>query len=922
MENINQSQNPHLKIQAFAGTGKSLVLALLVEVALTKNCTSNSAVVIVTPSRNLRDSILQGPDFYGHVFTEADLGPRVVWLGRPSDSPGSLGSWEDKIAELINQRLVKERQDLRDFEKGVLWANFEVIKHSSIDWAELPSGEVNVIPDSDFHALEDFRQNALEHMKQIFQMKMRRAEEMEKILDESRQGHLIVSTMDAFVKWRAGEIKGFINRYLKRLHIKLFCMEEFESFDVPQVVAALSNVDVKTMLMVGDINQRVESCRHRGKRVNFSGDGTFTALTIARDGIAEDQEQYDYRSVPAAQSSTVASKGAVAVPEARPWHEWCSDAENGVLDLCKRCGPKVCNYIQRCFRFAATFASDKTVAYDTRLEHVFFDGDGWRCSPLRQGSEVGWHQRLFESICHAVVADLQKYQKRHSGIQRLPTPTVVVIMPLSRSAIPLCVLIQKEMAKHGIPEGVVTVSLPLNTRGESVPIVHCVRHRRFVRVADQYAGTQQNLNQEYINLTRGVEKTCMWLETQPFGHPYSPYDARYSSADGGSGEDHCAAYASRRNRHIWDENLEWGLLQERGNIVKAYSECFGENIESEAAKRLYLLSKDIWNKLKRREIRDLPRLGKGFSDFKSLDDVLSQAAGRSTALSKFAFENTRKLRNIGHGSAAERWNVNETHEKALRPVDPLDWKPAMRFSHLLLPCMTAESSSQPLKGLTRLCLPFIRASDAMNPEEAIASLCSLTWFLAFLLDKNLVEYARLRRVSHKMHITEDDGDLWFNKSCQSGRIATAIKDRDSSVVYMYIGGGAVDYDQSYLLGGLVVSCKGWRWAALVYVATRVVGLASNNSLGPLNPALMVSMDAEDGDLTAPACEGFREFCEGMWEQTRMCCKGMLDDPGKVKSYEKKDRSAHSATVGRQIDEWKSEHADSVKAFLRRKELDL
>ena len=44
-----------------------------------------------------------------------------------------------------------------------------------------------------------------------------------------------------------------------------------------------------------------------------------------------------------------------------------------------------------------------------------------------------------------------------------------------------------------------------------------------------------------------------------------------------------------------------------------------------------------------------------------------------------------------------------------------------------------------------------------------------------------------------MRITTEDGDLWFNKACKSGRIATVIKDNNNSVLYMYIdvgwGGG-------------------------------------------------------------------------------------------------------------------------------------
>ena len=60
------------------------------------------------------------------------------------------------------------------------------------------------------------------------------------------------------------------------------------------------------------------------------------------------------------------------------------------------------------------------------------------------------------------------------------------------------------------------------------------------------------------------------------------------------------------------------------------------------------------------------------------------------------------------------------------------------------------------------------------------------------VELDLVATARLCRVSHKMRITTEDGDLWVNKACKSGRIATAIKDNNNSVLYMYIGGGAVD----------------------------------------------------------------------------------------------------------------------------------
>ena len=339
------------------------------------------------------------------------------------------------------------------------------------------------------------------------------------------------------------------------------------------------------------------------------------------------------------------------------------------------------------------------------------------------------------------------------------------------------------------PQGVVQVSLPGNTRGESVPIVHCVRHRRSLHAADQYAGTQQNMNQEYINLTRGVEKTCMWVEMQPFGYPGKPWDAHHHHAEGCSCDEHCCDYAMRRNKHIRDYKLQWCLLEEHKNVSSSYYECLHEGIGEMSANNLHILADKIWWKLHRKEIQDLPHLGKDSSDFKSFQEVLHQGTGMSASVARFACASTRSLRDVIPSSAARRCTVSEI----------LKWKAAMKFGHLLLPCATAEISSQADKGVTRLCLPFMHASGGLlDPEDAIASLCGLAWFLAFLLERDLVATGRLWRVSHKMCSTKEDDDLWFNKPCTCGRLATAIEDGTNTMLYMYIGGSAATRPLEYV----------------------------------------------------------------------------------------------------------------------------
>ena len=67
------------------------------------------------------------------------------------------------------------------------------------------------------------------------------------------------------------KLKGYAHRLLTSLKFSLFCMEEYGSYDIQQVVTALTKLSVKTLLMVGDVYQRVELSRHGAKRATFNG---------------------------------------------------------------------------------------------------------------------------------------------------------------------------------------------------------------------------------------------------------------------------------------------------------------------------------------------------------------------------------------------------------------------------------------------------------------------------------------------------------------------------------------------------------------------------------------------------------------------------------------------------------------------------
>ena len=96
------------------------MLGVVVEAALENDDSSNGAVVIVTPTRNLRDAILRSPDFLGHVFAREDLGPRVARLGRPSNLRYKMCTWEDKVSKLVHERLYTLREQAEELEKNCL----------------------------------------------------------------------------------------------------------------------------------------------------------------------------------------------------------------------------------------------------------------------------------------------------------------------------------------------------------------------------------------------------------------------------------------------------------------------------------------------------------------------------------------------------------------------------------------------------------------------------------------------------------------------------------------------------------------------------------------------------------------------------------------------------------------------------------
>ena len=73
------------------------------------------------------------------------------------------------------------------------------------------------------------------------------------------QTKVVVSTIDAYLKYRAGAVKGHMRRLLDTLKPVIMVMDEVEAYTFQQVMASTLSSDVQTLLLLGDPHQQIET---------------------------------------------------------------------------------------------------------------------------------------------------------------------------------------------------------------------------------------------------------------------------------------------------------------------------------------------------------------------------------------------------------------------------------------------------------------------------------------------------------------------------------------------------------------------------------------------------------------------------------------------------------------------------------------
>ena len=117
MQAILDSDKPLMHVSALAGTGKSVVLGLLMDMMMI----SDRYVIVLVPSRVLRhETVITHGKQAG--LAEDVVDERVLWLGRPPSKSGdlkSIGMFADQLEERVTEKLgVLPR--LKDIEKELI----------------------------------------------------------------------------------------------------------------------------------------------------------------------------------------------------------------------------------------------------------------------------------------------------------------------------------------------------------------------------------------------------------------------------------------------------------------------------------------------------------------------------------------------------------------------------------------------------------------------------------------------------------------------------------------------------------------------------------------------------------------------------------------------------------------------------------
>ena len=226
-------------------------------------------------------------------------------------------------------------------------------------------------------AFQSFCDLAREHMiTLVMEVAKARAGVASELVSRTR---IVVATMDAYCKYKAGRLQGAARGVLDKLRTKLALVDESEAYALDQAVAGLGGIGAfETVVALGDWHQRLE---------DFQMNPAFTRVPWVSGapgevdpGESQDEDRWG--------TGGDDPKNSKKTPNAKrqPLQEFLKRAPSAELTHSKRFGNQVTNFIQRLMQFAASFVPNPNGQDSTWLWHVFYDGQRWEPSAVENVS--------------------------------------------------------------------------------------------------------------------------------------------------------------------------------------------------------------------------------------------------------------------------------------------------------------------------------------------------------------------------------------------------------------------------------------------------------------------------------------------------------------------------------------------------------
>ena len=190
------------------------------------------AVVILVPNRVLRDELVESPDCMGEYVANKDgVSQRALWLGRPATEGNHTTPWELELMNRVKEKQSVALEELHDIGKSMLALHGDLL---GVDWLNSCRDGCFRGTDRALKALASFKDTARVHMaKVMLDIKHPRAAIVRQLIQKI---NIVVSTCDAWGKWRAGCIGGYMGQALDRLKLVLFIMDEMEGYYIEQFI--------------------------------------------------------------------------------------------------------------------------------------------------------------------------------------------------------------------------------------------------------------------------------------------------------------------------------------------------------------------------------------------------------------------------------------------------------------------------------------------------------------------------------------------------------------------------------------------------------------------------------------------------------------------------------------------------------------